>query len=119
MLIEHCLGHLNKGLILAFNNAILLRHIRRGKLTLKYQRSTKGIKMSILDFCAIVTANSSHVILRELILQPKNQISSMSKILILLLHEERPRIARKVINNHKHIPHPPKEQTRARPTLSI
>ena len=53
MLIEHRLGHLNKGPILALNNTILLRDIRRGKLVLEAQRSTKGFKMSILEFCAL------------------------------------------------------------------
>jgi hypothetical protein len=77
MLIEHRPGHLNKGSILALNNTILLRDIGREKLMLKAQRSTKGFKVSILELCAIVTANRSHGILRELILQPKNQISSM------------------------------------------
>jgi hypothetical protein len=77
MLIEHRPGHLNKGSILALNNTILLRDIGRGKLMLKAQKSTKGFKVSILEFCAIVTANRSHDIFRELILQPKNQISSM------------------------------------------
>jgi hypothetical protein len=77
MLIKHCPGHLNKGLILVLNNTILLRDIRREKLMLEAQRSTKGFKMSILELCAIVTANHSHGILRELILQPKNQILSM------------------------------------------
>ena len=77
MLIEHRPGHLNKGPILALNNTILLRDIRRGKLMLEAQRSTKGFKMSILKLCAIVTMNRSHGILRELILQPKNQILSM------------------------------------------
>ena len=87
MLIEHHPSHLNKVLILALNNTILLGDIRRGKLMLEAQRSTKGFKMSILEFYAIVTANCSHGILRELILQPKNQILSMSKSLILTLHE--------------------------------
>jgi hypothetical protein len=77
MLIEHRPSHLNKGPILALNNTILLRDIGRGKLMLKAQRSTKGFKVSILKLCAIVTANRSHGILRELILQPKNQISNM------------------------------------------
>jgi hypothetical protein len=79
MLIEHHPSHINKDLILAFNNAILPRHIRRGKLMLESQRSTKGLKMSILELCAIVTTNHSHGIFGKLILQPKNQISSMSK----------------------------------------
>jgi hypothetical protein len=108
MLIKHRPGHLNKGPILAFNNAILLRHIRIGKLMLESQRGTKSLKMSVYEFCAIVTAYSSHDILRKLILQSKNQILSMIKSLILHLHEEHPRIARKVVNDHKYIPHPPK-----------
>jgi hypothetical protein len=87
MLIEHRPSHLNKGLILAFNNTILLRHIHREKLMLKSQRSTKGLEMSILEFCAIVTVNRSHGIFGKLILQPKNQILSMSKSLILRLHK--------------------------------
>jgi hypothetical protein len=77
MLIEHHPSHLNKGPILALNNTILLRGIGRGKLMLEAQGSTKGLKMSILEFCAIVTTNRSHGILKELILQPKNQIPSM------------------------------------------
>jgi hypothetical protein len=77
MLIEHHPGHLNKGSILALNNTILLRDIRREKLMLEAQRNTKGFKMSILEFCAIVTTNRSHGILRELILLPTNHIPSM------------------------------------------
>ena len=77
MLIEHRPSYLNKGPILMLNNTILLRDIRRGKLMLDTQRSTKGFKMSILELCAIVTMNHSHVILKELILQSKNQIPSM------------------------------------------
>jgi hypothetical protein len=76
-------------------------------MMLKSQRSTKGLNMSISELCAIVTAYSSHGIVRNLILQSKNKILSMSKSLILCLHEEHPRIARKIVNNHKHIPHPP------------
>ena len=77
VLIEHRPSHLYKGPILALNNAILIGDIRRGKLMLEAQRSTKGFKMSILEFCAIVTTNCSTGILRELILQLKNQILSM------------------------------------------
>jgi hypothetical protein len=109
MLIKHHPGHLNKGSILALNNAILLMHIWRGKLMLESQRSTKGLKMSIFEFYAIVIMNRSHDIFGKLILQPKNQISSMSKNLILSLHEEHPKIVRKVVNDHKYIPHPLKK----------
>jgi hypothetical protein len=63
MLIEHCPSHLNKGPILTLNNIILLGDIRRGKLMLKTQKSTKGFKMSILELCAIVTMNYNHGIL--------------------------------------------------------
>jgi hypothetical protein len=71
ILIKHHPGHLNKGSILVFNNAILLRHIRRGKLIPMSQISTKGFKMSIFEFCAIVTMYSSHDILGKFILQSK------------------------------------------------
>jgi hypothetical protein len=63
MLIKHRPGHLNKGPILTFNNAILLWHIRRGKLMLESQRSTKGCTLSIFEFRAIVTAYSFYGIL--------------------------------------------------------
>ena len=54
---------------------------------LEAQRSTKGFKMSILEFYAIVTSNRSHGMFWKLILQPKNQILSMSKSLILALQK--------------------------------
>jgi hypothetical protein len=79
MLIEHRPSHLNKDPIFAFNNTILLRYIWRGKMMIKSQRSTKGLKMSVLEFYAIVTMNRSYDILRKIILQLKNQISNMSK----------------------------------------
>jgi hypothetical protein len=44
MLIKHRPDHLNKGLILVFNNAILLRHIWRGELMLESQGSIKVSK---------------------------------------------------------------------------
>jgi hypothetical protein len=79
MLIEHRPSHLNKGTIVVFKNVILLRQIYIGKLMLESQRSTKGFKMSTFEFCANVIANRSQGIVRKLILQPKKQISSMSK----------------------------------------
>ena len=87
MLRAHHPRHLNKDPILAFNNDIMLRYIWRGKLMLKSQISTKGFKMSILELCVIITANRSHGILGKLILQPKNQITSIRESLILRLHE--------------------------------
>jgi hypothetical protein len=66
MLIEHRPGHLNKGPILALNNTVLLRDIRRGKLVLKTQGRTEGIKLRVLKFCAIVTVDISYEILGQL-----------------------------------------------------
>jgi hypothetical protein len=60
MPIEHCPSHLNKSLILAFNNAILLRYIQRGKLILKTEGSIKGLKIVILELCIIVIMTMSH-----------------------------------------------------------
>jgi hypothetical protein len=87
MLFEHRPSHLNKSSILTFKNTILLRYICRGKLMLKSHRITKGLKMSVLEFCAIVTVIHSHGILGKLILQLKNEISSMRKRVVLRLHE--------------------------------
>jgi hypothetical protein len=108
MLIKHHPCHLNKGSILVFHNAILLGHIQKGKLMLESQISTKGCKLSIFEFYVIVITYSSHGIFRKLILQLKNQISSMSKSLILCCHKEHQRVARVVVDNHKHIPLPSK-----------
>jgi hypothetical protein len=44
MLIGHCSSHLNKGLVLAFNNDILLWYIQRGKLCLSPKESQKVSK---------------------------------------------------------------------------
>jgi hypothetical protein len=66
MLIEHRPSHFNQGLILALNNIILLRNIRQGKLVLKTQRRIEGIKLRVLKFCAIVTADSSYGIFGQL-----------------------------------------------------
>jgi hypothetical protein len=108
MLIKHRPSHLNKGPIFVFNNTILLGQIRREKLMLESQRSTKGCKLSIFELCAIITAYSSHGIFRKLILQLKNQILSISKSLILRRHKELLRVVREVVDNHKHIPLPSK-----------
>jgi len=77
MLIEHRPSHLNKGPILALNNTILLRDIRRGKLVLEAQRSTKGFKMSILEFCAIVTEGT---------MTPKRGGSELGNLKLLTLN---------------------------------
>ena len=63
MLIEHRPGHLNKGLILALNNTILLRDIGRRKLMFKTQGSIEGVKLRVFELSAIVTADSSYGIL--------------------------------------------------------
>jgi hypothetical protein len=66
MLIEHRPGHFNQGPILALNNTVLLRDIRREKLVLKTQRRAEGIKLRVLEFRAIVTIDSSYGILGQL-----------------------------------------------------
>jgi hypothetical protein len=66
MLIEHRPSHFNQGPILALNNTILLRNIRRGKLVLKTQRRTEGIKLRVLKFHAIVNADNSYGIFGQL-----------------------------------------------------
>jgi hypothetical protein len=66
MLIEHHPRHFNQGSILVLNNTILLRDIRQGKLVLKTQGRTEVIKLRVLEFCSIITMNSSHGILGQL-----------------------------------------------------
>ena len=64
MLIEHRPGHLNKGPILSLNYSILRGNIWRGVLVFKTKIMTEMVKTSILELCAIVTANRSHGIFR-------------------------------------------------------
>src|SRR5579883_2008901 len=103
MLIEHRPGHLNKGPIFALNYSILWRNIWRGVLVFKTVITAEIVKTRVFEFCAIVTANRSHGIFRQLVLQSQNQISNKTKCFILGLHEKDPRIARKVINYDKNI----------------
>jgi hypothetical protein len=110
MHIKYRPSYLNKDPIFAFNNAILLRYIWRGKPMLKIQRSTQHLKMSVLEFYVIINTNFSYDIFWKLILQSKNQISSMRISLVLCLHEKHPRVA---------LPFPPREQTRSGPTVSM
>src|SRR5579859_8183184 len=60
MLIEHRPGHLNKGPILSLNYSVLRGNIRRGVLVFETKIMAEVVKMSIFEFCAIVTANRSH-----------------------------------------------------------
>jgi hypothetical protein len=73
---------------------------------LKTQSSTKGLNMSILEFCFIVTLNHYHGILCKLIYATKE--SSMRESIILRLQEKHLRIVGKVVNNHQNLPLPPK-----------
>ena len=60
MLIEHRPRHLNQRPILPFYISILLWSVGRRVLVFKTLITAKGVKMSIFEFCAIVTANRSH-----------------------------------------------------------
>src|SRR5579859_674720 len=106
MLIEHRPGHLNKGPIFPFNNSILRGNIWRRVLVFKTKTTTEIIKTRVFEFCAIVTANRSHGMFRQLVLQSQDQISNKTKCFILGLHEKDPRISRKVINHDKNVPLP-------------
>src|SRR5579859_3352899 len=106
MLIKHRPGHLNKGPIFPFNNSVLRGNIRRRVLVFKTKITAKVVETRVLEFYAIVTANRSHGMLRQLVLQPQDQISNKTESFILGLHEKDPRIARKVINHNKNIPLP-------------
>ena len=60
MLIEHRPHHLNQRPILPFYNSILLWSVGRRVLVFKILITAKGVKTSVFELCAIVTANSSH-----------------------------------------------------------
>ena len=60
MLIEHHPRHLNQCPILPLYNSILLWSVGRRILVFKPLITAKGIKTSVFEFCAIVTADHSH-----------------------------------------------------------
>src|SRR6185437_14890110 len=60
MLIEHRSSHLNQRPILLFYDSILLWSVGGRVLVFKTLITTKGVKTSIFEFCAIITANCSH-----------------------------------------------------------
>ena len=60
MLIEHRPSYLNQCPILPFYNSILLWSVGGRVLVFKTLITAKGVKTSIFEFCAIVTANRSH-----------------------------------------------------------
>ena len=57
MLIEHRPSHLNQR---PFYNSILLWSVGGRVLVFKTLITAKGVKTSIFELCAIVTANRSH-----------------------------------------------------------
>jgi hypothetical protein len=59
MLIEHHPRHLNQRPILPLYNSILLWSVGRRILVFKPLITTKGVKTSVFEFCAIITANRS------------------------------------------------------------
>ena len=60
MLIEHRPRHLNQRPILLFYNSILLWSVGGRILVFKTLITAKGVKTSISELCAIITANCSH-----------------------------------------------------------
>jgi hypothetical protein len=71
MLIEHHLSHLTKGTIFPLNHTILTSHIGRRKLMFETEITTKGFKMRVFKFTAIVATNSSNNISIPLIFNLK------------------------------------------------
>jgi hypothetical protein len=72
MLVEHRLSHLTKRTIFSLNYTILTSHIWRRKLMFGTQITTKGFKMRVFKFVAIVATNSSNRISIPLVLQPQD-----------------------------------------------
>jgi hypothetical protein len=72
MLIKHHPSHLTKGTIFPLNHTILTSHIGRRKLMFEIQITTKGFKMRVFKFTAIVATNSSNSISMSLVLQPQD-----------------------------------------------
>jgi ABC-type arginine transport system permease subunit len=72
MLIKHRLSHLTKGMIFPLNHTILTSHIGKRKLMFETQITTKGFKMRVFKFTAIVATNSLNSISISLILQPQD-----------------------------------------------
>ena len=60
MLVEHRPRHLNQRPILLLYNSILLWSVGRRILVFEPLITTKGVKTSVFEFYAIVTADRSH-----------------------------------------------------------
>ena len=60
MIVEHHPRHLNQRPILPFYNSILLWSVGRRILVFKSMITAKGVKMSVFEFCAIITVNRPH-----------------------------------------------------------
>ena len=60
MLIKHRPSHLNQRPILPLYNPILLWSVGGRILVFKTLITAEGVKMSIFEFCAIITVNRSH-----------------------------------------------------------
>jgi len=60
MLVEHRPRHLNQRSILPFSNSILLWSVGGRILVFEPLITAKGVKTSVFEFCAIITANRSH-----------------------------------------------------------
>src|SRR3954462_1324063 len=99
---KHSSGHLNKSMILPFNNTILLRSI----CSREFMSETIGIKkifdMCILEFCTIITSDMLH---RYFILGLSSLSESFEDIdnFALIVEKEYPSITREIINNNETI----------------
>jgi hypothetical protein len=70
MIIKHRPSYLAQGPVLPFHNTILGRRIQTRKLVLKIEVMTKGFKMRVSEFRAIITADYSYGISVPLVSQP-------------------------------------------------
>ena len=85
MLIEHRSRHLNQRPILPLYNSILLWSARRRILVFKPLITAKGVKTSVFEFCAIVTADRSHGLgLLVFNLKIKSRTNSKASSLVLM-----------------------------------
>ena len=85
MLIEHRPRYLNQRPILPLYNSILLWSVGRRILVFKPLITAKGVKMSVFEFCAIITVNRSHGLGSSFFnLKIKSRTNSKASSLVLM-----------------------------------
>jgi hypothetical protein len=104
--------------VLSFQDSILLKNARGGKLLINPMLKAKLIERGISELSLIITANDFQAV-GMLIVQPQSQESKVLKHFILALQEENPRVTRITVNDDKDVHLPPIERTREGPTVSI